>query len=254
MMPGDADRESRRNDDPGDEFERAEPVEADAESAGPADADAESAETPPTDDGRLTIPLETVAVLNWLGDVGVDGVESRLNKVPVGDLSARTDHVKIDYATAETVVDRFGVEDRAGARVRLRGPFSGTVLVVFPVKSANRAASLMLRSAVRDVESVVSTEMGRDALTELCNAMANGFVDEWAERLDTPIDTGPPVAVQNPEMTLVQRVFSISDVGLYLTASLRIPEHDVEATVFVFPDDEEFVSKIARFGPKVIDR
>jgi chemotaxis protein CheY-P-specific phosphatase CheC len=263
MMRGDdaADRRNdgappdRREDDvPDDTFERAEPIDAESSKSADANASQSDASGSKFAADRLAIPLETVGVLNWLGDVGVDGVESRLNDVPAGELSARTEHVKIGYAGAESIVDQFGVEDRAGARIRLRKPFAGTVLVLFPVKSANRAASLMLRSAVEDVESVVSTEMGRDALTELCNAMANGFVDEWAELFDTPIDTGPPVAVQNPEMTLIQRISSVSDVRLYLTAAFRIPEHDVDATIFVFPGDEAFVSKIARLDPEVIDR
>ncbi|UPW01274.1 chemotaxis protein CheC [Halorussus gelatinilyticus] len=269
----DADRDDATDRDPSDEFERANPIDAEpsgsrAEASGShvetsgshtessgshAEASAPSAEDAASDD-RLAIPVETIAVLNWLGDIGVDGVESRLNKVPVGDLSARTEHVKIGYAGAETVGDQFGVADRAGARVHLREPFAGTVLVLFPVKSANRAASLMLQSAVEDVESVVSTPMGRDALTELCNAMANGFVDEWAELFDTPIDTGPPVAVQNPELTLVQRIASVADVGLYLAARLRIPEHDVEASVFVFPGDEAFVRELSKLDLDVIDR
>lgn len=58
----------------------------------------------------------------------------------------------------------------------------------------------------RDDLPSVSTEMGRDALTELCNVMANGFVDEWATLFETTIDTGSPLAVQDPERTLVARI------------------------------------------------
>ena len=205
-------------------------------------------------EGRLLIPLETLAVLNWLGELGVEGVESRIGGVLADDITVRAETVKIGYAGPETSLSQFGAEDRAGARVFLRKPFTGTVLVAVPVKSANKAASLMLERAMDDVESVVSTEMGRDALTELCNMMANGFVDEWATVFDTPFTTGPPVAVQNPEMTLVNSTYSLSELGLYLTSSIRIAAHDIDATIFVFPGDEQFVSKISQVGPEVIDR
>ena len=206
------------------------------------------------DDGRLLIPLETLGVLNWLGETGLDGVESRLGRVLADDPTVEAEQVKIDYVGPETAFTRFGVEDRAGARVLLRKPFAGTVLVLFPVRSANRAASLMLERAVDDVESVVTTEMGRDALTELCNMMANGFVDEWATLFDTPIDTGAPVAVQNPELTLLHRIFSVSESGLFLTSRLRIAEYDIDATIFVFPGDEQFVAKISQVDPSVIGK
>lgn len=209
---------------------------------------------PTSDDDRLHMPVETLAVLNWLGELGVEGVESRLDGVIEDELTVETQQVKIDYAGPKSSLTRFSAEDRAGARVRLQKPFAGNVLVLFPVKSANRAASLMLERAVDDAEPVVATEMGRDALTELCNMMANGFVDEWATVFDTPFDTGPPVAVQNPKMTIVNRVFSDSESGLYLTARLRIAEHDVDAAVFVFPGEEAFVTELSQVGPEVIDR
>ncbi|PSQ50420.1 hypothetical protein BRD15_01705 [Halobacteriales archaeon SW_6_65_15] len=100
------------------------------------------------DEGRLLIPLETLSVLNWLGELGVDGIESRLGGVVADDLTVRAERVKIGYAGPETSLSQFGAEDRAGARVRLKKPFPGTVLVSFPVKSANRAASLMLERAM----------------------------------------------------------------------------------------------------------
>jgi chemotaxis protein CheY-P-specific phosphatase CheC len=136
--------------------------------------------------------------------------------------------------------------------VFLRKPFSGIALVVFPVKSANRAASLMLERAMDDVESVVSTEMGRDALTELCNMMANGFVDEWATVFETTIDTGSPIAVQDPEQELVHRVLKHYDTGMYITSHLRIPDYDVDGIIYVFPGEERFVSTISRVGLEVI--
>lgn len=211
--------------------------------------------TPLTDsEERLLMPLETLAVLDWLGEIGVEGVETRLGQVLTDELTVRAEQIKIGYAGPETSLSRFAAEDRAGARVPVESPFTGTALVMFPVKSANEAASLMLKRAVDDAESVVSTEMGRDALTELCNMMANGFVDEWASVFDTPFTTGPPVAVQNPEMTLINRIFSRSEVGLYLRSSVQIPEYGIDATLFVLPGDEQFVSKISQVDPGVIDR
>ena len=215
-----------------------------------------SAETKPLldDTGRQLIPLETIAVLNWLGEIGVDGVEARLGQITTDELTVQAEQVKIGYAASETIRTQFGAEDHAGARVPLVKPFTGTALVLFPVKSANKAASLMLERAVDDVESVVSTPMGRDALTELCSVMANGFVDEWATVFDTPFDTGSPVAVQNPELIHIHHISAVSELGLYLTSRIHIAEHDIDAAIFVFPGDDQFVNSISQVGPKVINR
>ena len=191
-------------------------------------------------------------MLNWLGDRGVTGVEARLNDVLDDDLTATTEQVKVGYAEQRTVAGQFVAADRAGARVLLSEPLVGNVLVVFPMGSANKAAALMLRRAVEDLSSV-STEMGRDALTELCNMMANGFVDEWATLFDTTIDTGSPVPVQDPERTLVARILKQYGVGLFIRSRLHIPEYDVNATIYVFPGRREFVTKLSGVGLEVID-
>ena len=215
----------------------------------------ETDETPTesADEDRLAIPLETLAVLNWLGDTGVDGAERRLSKAPVDDLTVQTEQVKVGYATAETGLSQFSPEEHAGARIPLSEPLVGNILVVFPIGSANKAAALMLKKAVDDLSSV-SVEMGLDALAELCNMMANGFVDEWATLFETPIDTGSPIRVRNAERKLVDNVLSHYELGLYITSRFTIPEYDVDGTIYVFPGKPEFVTKISRVGLDVIEK
>jgi chemotaxis protein CheY-P-specific phosphatase CheC len=203
------------------------------------------------DGRRLRLPLETLAVLNWLGDTGIDGVEGRFNQVVGDDLTVETQQVKIGYAERETVPVQFDSDERAGARVPLSSPLKGNALVLFPMESANKAAALMLQRAVDDLSSV-STEMGRDALAELCNMMANGFVDEWATVFETTIDTGSPIAVQDPERSLIHRVLKHYDAGMYITSHLHIPDYDIDGTIYVFPGEERFVTKISKVGLEVI--
>lgn len=217
-----------------------------------AEADGGRVRRQETDPRRLSLSLETLAVLNWLGDSGLDGVQDRLNTVLDDDLTVQTEQVKIGYAEQGTVSAQFDADEVAGARVLLSKPLVGNVLVVFPMESANKAAALMLQRAVEDLSSV-STEMGRDALTELCNMMANGFVDEWATLFETTIDTGSPVSVQAPERTLVRRILKQYELGLHITSRLVIPEYDLEGVVYVFPGKPEFVSKISQVGLEVIE-
>lgn len=207
-----------------------------------------------TADDRLWMPVETLAVLNWLGERGVNGVDDRISHIAEEEVTVQTDHVTVNYAGPATIPAQFSVEDRAGARVQVEEPLTGKLVVLFPTKSANRAASLMLQKALDDGESLVTTEMGRDALTELCNMMANGFVDQWATVFDQNLDTGPPVAVQNPELTLLQRVVSDSEVGVFLTSRIRLPDQQITADIFVVPQAVEFITKLSQVDPSVIDR
>ena len=225
----------------------------DATGREPSEGAGEEPSSAGDEEERLSVPLETLAVLNWLGDSGIDGVEDRLNGVLADDLTVNAEQVKIGYAERETVPVQFGSDERAGARVRLSQPLQGNALVLFPMKSANKAAALMLQRAVEDLSSV-STEMGRDALTELCNMMVNGFVDEWATLFDTTMDTGSPISVQDPERAIVGRILKHYEMGMYITSRLTIPEYDIDATIYVLPGDEQFLATISRVGTEVIER
>lgn len=204
------------------------------------------------DERQFTIPLETLAVLNWLGDSGIDGIEGRLNRVLEDDLTVTAEQVKVGYAERETVSTQFSTAEYAGARVRLSQPFKGNALVLFSIESANKAATLMLQRAVSDLSSV-STELGRDALTELCNMTVNAFVDEWATLFETPIDTGSPIAIQGTEQTLVRRILDEYSMGMYITSHLRIPDYGITGTIFLFPGEEQFITKISGVGLEVIE-
>ena len=218
-----------------------------ARSGEPSD-DSESASAT----NRLTIPLETLAVLNWLGDTGIDGVEDRLTGVLADELVVEADQVTVGYTAPETIPHQFDSTQCAGARVLVRKPFQGNALVLFPMDSANKAAALMLQRAVDDLASA-SVEMGRDALTELCNMMVNGFVDEWATLFETAIDTSSPVAIHDTVQTVVHRILKHYDLGLYLTTRLHIPEYNINGTIYIFPGEERFLTKISGVGLEVID-
>jgi len=201
----------------------------------------------------LTIPIEKLAIMNWLGEVGVDGVEKRLCRLPVDEISVQSEQVKSGYVGSQSVDAQFGADSRVGVKVRIPNTPAGHMLVLFTPESANNAAALMLENAVDDVASA-SFEMARDSLTELSNMIASGFVDEWADLFDRHIVTAAPMFVQNPERELIRRVVAGDDeLGLYITSRLRIPEYDVDASILLFPEEETFVNAASKLSLSVIN-
>lgn len=203
-------------------------------------------------DAGLSIPVEQLALLNWLGEVGAGGVDERLGGLVSGDVAVVAERSASGYVGPRTAEAQFGTDDRVGARVKLPGRPAGHVLVLLSPASANRATALMLRDAVDDL-STVSTEMARDALVELCGIVANGFLDEWADLVEAEINVSTPQFVSNTEREIMRYVVtSYEDTGLYISALLRLPDHDVDVALYVFPKQEEFVGSISRIDPEVI--
>ena len=199
-----------------------------------------------TSAGRLTIPIAKLGVMNQLGEVGIDGVEKRLQRLDNYNATVKSELVKSGYAEPETVGVQFGGDQRAGARVKLPSAPHGYALVLFPTYSANNAAALMLSDAVEDLSNV-SEEMARSALTELAGIMASGFLDSWADTFEQRIDVSAATAVHNTEREIVGRTVAADDkLGIYITSRLRLPEHGVLAQVYLFPENETFVRILER--------
>jgi chemotaxis protein CheC len=187
------------------------------------------------------IDIEKLGVLNQLGEVGVAGVESRLGKLADRPTAVESELVKNGYVEVDTLEMKFDPAKRLGVEVSLNGAPHGSVLVLFPPSSANRAVKLMLEDMVTDV-SEIENDMAVSALVELGGIMAYGFLDALADTFDQHIDAGPPVARNSTIRAAVKSVLTDEeDRGLYLSTAFRVTSHDIDAEVYLFPENETFV-------------
>jgi chemotaxis protein CheC len=201
----------------------------------------------------LSIPIRKLGVLNRFGQVGIDGVEHRLTRLDNYGATVESELVKSGYVDDESIGRTFDGSERVGVRVRVPTAPNGYALVLFSPESANHAAALMLSEATDDL-SGISTEMARSALTELGGIMASGFVDGWANAFDQRIDIVAPTAVHNTEREIVRQTVGGDDaLGLYITSRLRLPDHDVVAQVYLFPENETFVRILNRVEMGMMD-
>lgn len=198
-------------------------------------------ENPPERKAERRIEIEKLGVLNQLGELGVEGVESRLGKLAGRETAVESQLVKSGYVTEDTLDMKFDTETRLGVEVGLNGTPNGCVLVLFSPSSANRAVRLMLEDVVDDV-SAVENDMAVSALVELGGIMAYGFLDALADTFDQHIDAAPPVSRNSSLRGAIGSVLSNDeDRGLYLSAGFRVTTHDIDAEVYLFPENETFV-------------
>jgi chemotaxis protein CheY-P-specific phosphatase CheC len=180
--------------------------------------------------------------MNRLGELGVEGVASRLERLgDRDDAEVSTEQVSIGFVDPTSVGATFPDEERVGIRVRLPGAPHGYVLVLFTMASANNAATLMLSDAVSDL-SDVDNDLAHSALVELGAMMAYGFMDAWADTFDQRIDVGTPRRVSGAvDATVSRTIDSEEDLGVYIASRLHLPREGIDAEVFVFPSNDTFV-------------
>lgn len=197
------------------------------------------------DDGSgWTVPVEKLAVMNRLGEVGGAGVEERVTQLGIDEVVS--EQVKSGYVRAEDADTQFATGDRVGVRVRLPGAPGGYVLVLLPPASANRAAAMLLADADEDV-ATASEELARSAITEFGSMTASGFVDAWANMFEERIDIATPEPVANTEAAIVRAVVEAGDdLGIYIASQLHVPEYGFNVSVYFLPDNRTFLKILAQ--------
>jgi chemotaxis protein CheY-P-specific phosphatase CheC len=205
-----------------------------------SEREANTTRTTATTERRL--PVRKLGVMNRLGELGVEGVASRLERLGDRDgAEVRTDQVSIGFVEPGSVDATFSTDDRVGIRVHLPGAPHGFVLVLFPMASANNAATLMLSDAVPDL-STVENDLAHSALVELGAMMAYGFMDAWADTFDQRIDVGTPQRVSGQVAGTVSGTLERGDdLGVYIASRLHLPREDIDADVLVFPSTDTFI-------------
>ncbi|KAB1197173.1 MULTISPECIES: chemotaxis protein CheC [Haloferax] len=192
------------------------------------------------------IDIEKLGVLNYLGKLGVTGVESRLGKLAGKSTAVRSEVVKNGYVDDSSVDLAFPDEKRLGVRVGLNGVPHGCMLVLFPPASAKRAVRMMLADTNEDVAEV-SNDMAVSSIVELGGMVANGFLDALADTFDQHIATWPPVTRNSQLPQIIERAITDEeDRGLYLETKFHITSHNIDVELYLFPENEVFVEILNR--------
>jgi chemotaxis protein CheC len=174
---------------------------------------------------------------------------ARLNSM--SELESRVRVTRLHFTRRSEIRDELdGGGEKVGIRVSLDRGLSGESILLFDRESAKAVA----RTLVDDVDDEPTDELATSAVVELCNIMNGGFVDGWADVLQTEIDVSAPeyvvgdaatafvddaeFAALHDELALLfqsQIETTGTEVGFehYL-----VPEHDSIARLFEAQSDE----------------
>jgi chemotaxis protein CheC len=79
--------------------------------------------------------------------------------------------------------------------------------------------------------------MERSAIQEIGNIMTSGYIDGWANVLDTTIDMGTPEFTYGPASQIIQKMggWPDEDIVFVLDSQITAGREDVDLTVYTFP-------------------
>ena len=143
--------------------------------------------------------------------------------------------------------------EKVGVRVELSGAIEGDSMIVFERENALRVVETLLAESSEadiDVGDGEFDEMTRSAVTEVGHIMNSGFVDGWADVLETVIDVSTPEFVQGataePFFGDIEEAPDGDDLALLFQSRIETVGTEVGFSHYLFPRRDSMASLLDR--------
>jgi chemotaxis protein CheC len=193
----------------------------------------------------LEVDVRKLAVFNKISKEGSRTVADSLSQLTGIDAEMRVS--KINLLHIEDVKIHLGDERRVGIHVELTESPYGYVLFVLSPRDSKRLARLVVPGEGNTAESGFSG-MERSAIQEAGNIMTSGYIDGWANVLETTIGMGTPEFTYGPPRAIIEKMGGWPDeeIAFVLDSEIVAGGDDIDLTVYTFPHLRDLVDLVQR--------
>ncbi|WP_240334637.1 chemotaxis protein CheC [Halorussus sp. MSC15.2] len=155
----------------------------------------------------MKLDVDTLGTFYEMAREGAGLAANRLSSMT--DIPARVDVTHLNFTRDASIARELTDTEWVGIRVRLSDGFGGTSVLLFDRESAETIAA----AVIDDIPTVEDGTLHDSTVTEIAQIMNNGFVDGWANVLDTNIDVSAPtyVSADTPDEFLADSALSLAD-------------------------------------------
>lgn len=191
---------------------------------------------------RVPVKLD-IDTLGTFYELVQDGAGLAARRVaPMTDLRTREAVTHLHFADRDGIVRKIDDSDeKVAVWVELRGGLEGMSLLVFDREVALSVAETLVTDFPREERG----EISRSAIVEMSQTTLSGFVDEWADTLETQIDISTPTFITTDDATEILDMpaaddAAIADDELALVFRSRIAAvgSDIDFRHYLIPDRE----------------
>lgn len=190
----------------------------------------------------LEVDVRKLEIFNKVSKEGSKRVADSLSQM--SGMDAEIQVAKINILHMDDVKTHLGDENAVGIHVELTESPYGYVLFLLDPADSKRLAQSMIPGESGN-ESGFS-EMERSAMQEIGNIMTSGYIDGWANVLDTTIDMGTPTFTYGPSHKIIERMGGWPDeeIVFVLDSEITTANADVDLTVYTFPQVTDLVDLV----------
>jgi len=191
----------------------------------------------------LTVPAEKLAVFNGFADQSAKRASGQIAQLT----GLRTDVTvsQLRFLSFSDISAEVGSDPYVSVIFELNGVPSGFFVVMFTERSAQRIASAMLPESVDPTDET----MADGAIKELGNIITSGFIDGWANTLESSIEHTPPELVRNAGSTVIKtvqrRLSNRQEFAFTIDTTIEIDEREAEVQLYVLPNTRELARALS---------
>jgi chemotaxis protein CheC len=190
----------------------------------------------------LMLDIRKLGLFNKMAKEGGNTVADHLSQMT--GMETEMEITKINFIDVPDIKTHVGHEKQIGISIEMLEPPHGHILFLFNADSAKELA----RGMIGDMGGTGPaedgfTDMERSAIQEIGNIMTSGFIDGWANVLETTIDMSTPTFTYGPGSGMVDDLVGDrqNEMALMFDSRVRALESDINVTVYTFPQLEELV-------------
>ncbi|MFB6183379.1 MAG: chemotaxis protein CheC [Haloarculaceae archaeon] len=190
----------------------------------------------------LLIDIRKLGLFNRMAKEGGNRVASHLNQMT--GMDTRMEITKINFIDIPDIKTHVGHQEQIGINIEMLEQPHGHILFLFNAGDAKQLAQGMIGDmGETSGPNEGFTDMERSAIQEIGNIMTSGFIDGWANVLETTIDMSTPTFTFGPGSGMVDDLVGGCDDEMALVFDSRVhaPEADVDLKVYTFPELAELV-------------
>ncbi|MCU4802007.1 chemotaxis protein CheC [Halobacteria archaeon HArc-gm2] len=192
----------------------------------------------------LEVDVRKLDLFNTMAKEGSSTVADHLEQLTGVPAAVRTS--QINFLDIGDVKTHMGDERRVGIYVELTEAPGGYVLFLLDPTDARHLVGQMMGGVGSEDDGGGFTDMERSGLQEIGNILTSGFIDGWANVLDTTIDMGTPQLLFDRTPAIIDDMggWPRSDLVFVIDSHVVSEDTDIDLTVYTFPELQALVDLI----------
>ena len=184
------------------------------------------------------IPIDKLGVFNQMTTQGTEKAADNVEMMT--GIPTESEVSRISFAPIEDVPKQIGDDTYVGTVVEFTGVPSGFLMVLFDEQSAINVAEALMPT---DPDGEGLTDQHKAAIEELGNIMTSGFVDGWANVLQTSVEHTPPKLVHDMGRSIMDplaaQVGQHQEHAFIIDSEMKTDEIDFRSEIHALPNEQE---------------